>query len=137
MWLRITPEESVRQAYLCILVNEYGFSLDQIEEEVSVTGRGSASARADFLIWRSSLDRNDKKSPLIVVECKSDNAPIRSIDYAQGSRYARLSGAEFVITHNSHETKYCACFTIGCREAQMTTWKKSKMFLMLIRQMKT
>lgn len=34
-WLNETPEETVRQEYLCALVNEYGFALDQIDEEVS------------------------------------------------------------------------------------------------------
>ena len=29
-WIVETPEETVRQEYLCVLVNEYGFSLDQI-----------------------------------------------------------------------------------------------------------
>ena len=49
-----TPEELVRQSYLPILVNEYGFALDQIEEELNLTGRGSAKARADFVVWRRS-----------------------------------------------------------------------------------
>lgn len=30
------PEERVRQEYICVLVNEYGYSLEQIDEEVSV-----------------------------------------------------------------------------------------------------
>jgi len=47
-WLIETPEETVRQEYLCVLTNEYGFSLDQIDEEVEVTGRGSGHAMADF-----------------------------------------------------------------------------------------
>lgn len=33
-WLVETPEERVRQKYLCDLVNEYGFTLDQMDEEV-------------------------------------------------------------------------------------------------------
>src|ERR1035438_9395302 len=52
-WLVETPEETVRQEYLCTLVNEYGFSLDQMDEELEVTGRGSGHARADFVIWRT------------------------------------------------------------------------------------
>ena len=40
-WLDETPEETVRQEYLCILVNEYGFRLDQMDEELEVTGRGA------------------------------------------------------------------------------------------------
>lgn len=49
-WLPLTPEERVRQEYLFVLTEEYGYTHDQIAEEESVTGRGSAQARADFLI---------------------------------------------------------------------------------------
>jgi type I restriction enzyme M protein len=105
-WLQETPEETVRQEYLCILVNEYGFSLDQIDEELEVTGRGSGRARADFLIWRTAKDKADSKNPLIVVECKSDNITIRPEDYGQGDNYGRLAGARFFVTHNSRETKF-------------------------------
>src|SRR4051812_48512540 len=37
-WLDETPEEAVRQEFLCVLVNEYGFSPDHIAEELEVTG---------------------------------------------------------------------------------------------------
>jgi type I restriction enzyme M protein len=105
-WLVETPEETVRQEYLCVLVNEYGFGLDQIDEELEVTGRGSGHARADFVIWRTAKDKGDSKNPLIIVECKSDNVTIRSDDYRQGDNYSRLAGARFFVTHNSRETKY-------------------------------
>jgi DNA-binding NarL/FixJ family response regulator len=52
-WLVETPEERVRQNYLCTLVNEYGYRLEQMKEEESATGRGSAQARADFVIWQA------------------------------------------------------------------------------------
>lgn len=105
-WLVETPEECVRQQYLCTLVNEYGFSLKQISEEESVTGRGSAQARADFLIWRTIQERADERPALIVVECKSDNVTIRPEDYAQGDNYARREGAKFFVTHNNRETRF-------------------------------
>ena len=105
-WLVETPEERVRQEYLCILVNEYGFTLSQIAEEESVTGRGSAQARADFLIWRSALDRADDRPALIVIECKSDNVTIQAADYSQGDNYARREGAKFFGTHNNRETRF-------------------------------
>ena len=105
-WLDETPEETVRQEYLCVLVNEYGFALDQMDEELEVTGRGSGHARADFVIWRTANDKADSRNPLIIVECKSDNVTIKPNDYAQGDNYARLSNAPFFVTHNSRETKY-------------------------------
>lgn len=105
-WLVETPEEAVRQEYLLILMHEYGFSIDQIDEEVEVTGRGSGHARADFVIWRSPKDKSDSKPPLIVVECKSDNVTISAADYGQGDNYARLTNAPFFVTHNNSETRF-------------------------------
>ena len=105
-WLIETPEEGVRQSYLCALINEYGFSMDQIGEEHAVTERGAANARADFLIWRSSQDKLAKLTPLIVVECKADNVQIDAKTYTQGANYAQYCKAKFFVTHNNRETKY-------------------------------
>src|SRR5437773_10995970 len=71
-WYVETPEERVRQQYVCRLVNDYGYSLDQMGEELKVQ-RGRQSAEADIVIWRSARDKNDTQSPLIVVETKADN----------------------------------------------------------------
>lgn len=105
-WLNETPEESVRQEFLSVLVSEYGFALDQMDEELNVAGRGSGHARADFVIWRTAKDKADSKNPLIIVECKSNNVTIKADDYGQGDNYSRLSGARFFVTHNSRETKF-------------------------------
>lgn len=105
-WLPLTPEERVRQEYLRVLTEAYGYTLDQISEEMDVSGRGSAQARADFVIWRSAQDKTDQKAPFIIIECKSDNVTIKAQDYAQGEHYARMTDAPFFVTHNSRETKY-------------------------------
>lgn len=105
-WLVETPEETVRQSYLPVLVNEYGYSLEQMDEELEVTGRGSGHSRADYVVWRTEEDKTDHKNPLIIVECKSDNVTISVKDYGQGDNYARLTGASFFVTHNNRETKY-------------------------------
>ncbi len=105
-WLVETPEERVRQAYVVTLHNEYGFNLDQMDEELHVAGRGAARARADVVVWRTSQDKADAKAPLIVVECKSDNITIKAADYAQGEAYALYCNAPFFVTHNNRETRY-------------------------------
>lgn len=105
-WIPLTPEEMVRQQYLQVLVKEYGFTHEQMAEEIDVTGRGSAQARADFVIWRTPQDKTLEKSPLIVVECKADNVTIDRAVYAQGENYARLTNAPFFVTHNHRETRY-------------------------------
>ncbi|OJU89942.1 MAG: N-6 DNA methylase [Burkholderiales bacterium 66-5] len=105
-WLFETPEERVRQEWLCVLVNEYGYALDQMAEELDLTGRGSAQARADLVIWRSKADKAQGKTPLLVVEYKSDNITISAADYGQGEMYARLCEAPFFVTHNNKETRF-------------------------------
>lgn len=106
-WLVQTPEELVRQTSLNVILNEYGFALDQIAEEEEITGRrGTGHARADFVIWRTVQDRKDQRPPLIIVECKSDNVTIKPADYAQGDNYARITNAPFFVTHNTRETRF-------------------------------
>ena len=105
-WLVETPEERVRQEYLCVLVNEYGYFVDQIDEELSVTGRGSGDARADFLVWRTPQEKADGKTAFIVVECKADNVTIDGKTYSQGANYAQYERSKFFVTHNNRETKF-------------------------------
>lgn len=107
-WLKYTPEEEVRQKFICTLVNEYGFSLNQMAQELTLTNssRGTGRARADIVIWKTAQDKNENKIASIVVECKSDNVTIAPEDYYQGLNYATWAGADFFVTHNSKETRY-------------------------------
>lgn len=107
-WLVAKPEEKVRQKYIAILVNEYGYALDQMEQELKVnnSSRGQGKARADIVIWKSKADKDAKKAAFIVVECKSENVKVRVEDYYQGFNYASWAHAEFFVTTNEKETKF-------------------------------
>ncbi|MCR5487419.1 MAG: N-6 DNA methylase [Lachnospiraceae bacterium] len=107
-WLVAKPEEKVRQRYICMLVNEYGYSTDQMAQELKVTNsqRGQGKARADIVIWKSKKDKADKKAAFIVVECKAENVKVRVEDYYQGFNYAAWAHAEFFVTTNEKETKF-------------------------------
>jgi type I restriction enzyme M protein len=105
-WLVLTPEEEVRQKYLCTLIEKYGYVEDQIDEEIDITGLYSTKRRPDFVIWRTSSDKKLRKSPFIIVECKAENVSITKKAYEQGELYARTAGASFFVTHNNIETKY-------------------------------
>jgi len=59
------------------LHNEYRFNLDHMDEELHVTGRGSANVTADIVIWRTAQKKADRTASLIVVECKADNITIK------------------------------------------------------------
>lgn len=107
-WLVTKPEERVRQKYITVLVNEYGYSLDQMDQELKVTNssRGQGNARADIVIWKSKADKDAKKAAFIVVECKAENVKVRVEDYYQGFNYASWAHAEFFVTTNEKETKF-------------------------------
>ena len=106
-WLVNKPEEQVRQKYICRLVDSYGYSLDQMAQELQVTNsqRGQGAARGDIVIWRSKEDKLNNKSALIVVECKAESVTIRQEDYFQGYNYAAWAGADFFVTTNFKETR--------------------------------
>lgn len=113
-WHVSKPEEKVRQAWVCKLVNEYGYSLDQMGQEISVTNskkstgeaRGDGNARADLVVWKSKEDKLAKKHAFIVVELKAENVRVRVEDYYQGYNYASWAGASFFVTSNEKETKF-------------------------------
>lgn len=92
--LRFTdPEEKVRAKAYLSLVLEYGYSAEQIDIEVSVEHR-VPTIFADIVVY---ADKSLKK-PVIVVECKREEASQGELDQAveQGFGYANSMDADFV-----------------------------------------
>ena len=106
-WLVLKPEEQVRQEYICRLVNNYGFDLEQMAQEVQVSNsqRGQGRAMADIVVWKNIKDKRENNSPIIVVECKAEHITVREEDYFQGYNYASWAGADFFVTTNLKETR--------------------------------
>lgn len=106
-WLVETPEETVRQQYVCTLVNEYGYALELMAEEMRIDGeRGHSDARADIVVWRSEADKREKNIPLVVVECKAANITVDQGTYKQGGAYANYTKAPFFVAHNNRQSKF-------------------------------
>ena len=105
--LVLTPEERVRQEYICRLVNHYGYDLSQMEQELQVNNshRGQGKARADIVVWKSASAKSHEDAATIVVECKAEHITIREEDYFQGYNYAAWAGADFFVTTNLKETR--------------------------------
>ncbi len=106
-WRDVTtkPEEVVRQRFIRILVEHYGYDLAQIDQERR-TQHGHKSPRADIVVWQSAADKNAKpvRAPVLVVECKTDSIEIQERDYYQGESYTRASGCEFFVATNARHT---------------------------------
>lgn len=106
-WLVLKPEEEVRQIYIKRLVDSYGYTISQMDQEMQVSNsqRGQGAARADIVVWRNKEDKEGKKYPLIVVECKAESVTIHKEDYYQGMNYASWAHADFFVTTNLKETR--------------------------------
>ncbi len=105
--LVLTPEERVRQEYICRLVNHYGYDISQMEQELQVNNshRGQGKARADIVVWKSASAKSNEDAATIVVECKAEHITVREEDYFQGYNYAAWAGADFFVTTNLKETR--------------------------------
>jgi type I restriction enzyme M protein len=99
------PEEVVRQHFIRVLVEHYGYDLAQMDQERR-TQHGHKSPRADIVVWQSAADKQAKpvRTPVLVVECKTDSIEIQERDYYQGESYSRATGCEFFVATNVRHT---------------------------------
>jgi type I restriction enzyme M protein len=97
------PEEIVRQDFVRHLVNELGYSIDQMDQERRIM-HGHHSPRADIVVWENASAKAANKSPILVVECKAESIDIIERDYYQGESYTRASGCEFFVANNRRFT---------------------------------
>lgn len=104
------PEEIVRQTYIRHLVENLGYSLDQMDQERRIQS-GHRSPRADIVIWDTPAKKalDPSPAPVLVVECKSEAVDINIKDFYQGESYTRSAGCEFFIAHN---TRFTAIFKL-------------------------
>lgn len=109
-WLVSTPEERVRQQFICKLVNDYGYILSQMEQEYKTNetqrGSGRGAMKCDIAIWKSEQEKKEQKNCFIIVECKAETVTIREDDYFQGRNYARQLKSQFLVLHNEKETRF-------------------------------
>lgn len=99
------PEEIVRQQYIRTLVDYYGYSLAQMEQEQRMQ-HGRHSPRADIVVWQSAGERKAKRNPVLVVECKAGNIEIQEKDYYQAASYTVASGCEIFVATNQRHTAF-------------------------------
>ena len=97
------PEEIVRQRFIRAMVEHYGYALEQMDQERR-TQHGHKSPRADIVIWQSAADKDIARTPVLVIECKTDSIEIQERDYYQGESYTRATGCEFFVATNARHT---------------------------------
>jgi hypothetical protein len=98
-WVRLTPEEHVRQAFVSYLVHYKGFPLSHIANEQTITLNGM-SRRCDSVIY----DRCG--APRIIVEYKAPEVSVSPKVFQQISRYNLVLKVDWLIVTNGL-THYC------------------------------
>jgi hypothetical protein len=91
-WVRLTPEEWVRQNILQYLlqVKKYPASLIAIEKEIAL---GDLRKRFDILVYRDA-------KPWMIIECKEMNVPLGEATIRQILNYNITIQADYIVITN-------------------------------------
>ncbi len=92
-FVKLTPEEWVRQNLLHFLVKEKGYPTSLIAVEYSLTFNGQKK-RCDALIF------NSLAQPLVLVECKSEQVVLTQKILEQVSRYNFTLNVPYLLISN-------------------------------------
>lgn len=96
--IKLTPEEVVRQLFLGVLMNEYGYPADRMELEYAVSF-GREKKRADIVIF----DKQQTTTPYIMVELKK---PKLKDGKEQLKSYCNATGAPIGVWSNGESISF-------------------------------
>jgi hypothetical protein len=99
-YVRLTPEERVRQTFLAYLTGVLNVppGLVAVEQAVDVSGQ---TQRADLVVF----DRHGR--PLLLVECKAPDVRIRQKTFDQSARYNAALQAPYLVVTNGIDHYAC------------------------------
>lgn len=96
-WVRLTPEEWVRQQLLHRLVEQFDYPASLIAVEQAITV-GEAKKRCDAVVYDASLQ------PMMIIECKAETVPLTQKTLDQAITYNRKLNVPYLILHNGPQT---------------------------------
>jgi hypothetical protein len=96
IWVRLTPEEWVRQNFLQVLVQMHHVpaSLIAIEKEIKW---GETKKRFDILVYKDT-------KPWLIVECKEMNVPLSESVLRQVLHYNSKLETQYIVITNGNDT---------------------------------
>ena len=96
-WVRLTPEEWVRQQLLHRLVEQYGYPASLIAVEKAITV-GEAKKRCDAVVYDRAMQ------PLVLIECKAETVPLTQKTLDQAITYNRKLPVPYLLLCNGVQT---------------------------------
>lgn len=102
-YLVLTPEEWVRQHFINLLLNHYGYSKSLLRLEGGLS-YNKLLKRTDIVVF------DNEAKPFLLVECKAADVPINRAVIEQASRYNLTMRCPFLVVTNGIST---FCFKIN------------------------
>lgn len=96
-WVRLTPEEWVRQQLLHALVDNYGYPFSRIAVEAPIQV-GEVKKRCDAIVYDTSMQ------PLVLIECKAETVPLSQKTLDQALVYNRKLNVPYLLLNNGPQT---------------------------------
>ena len=97
-WVRLTPEEWVRQQLLHHLVEQRGYPASHIAVEAAITVGAGVTKRCDALVYDRSLQ------PLMLIEFKAESVALTTEVLDQAAVYNTTVHAPWLILANGRQT---------------------------------
>lgn len=99
-WVKLTPEEWVRQHFLHYLTEEYNYPKSAIAVEYSIT-LGQLSKRCDAVVFDKMLN------PVCIVEFKAEDVKLTQKAFDQIAVYNINLNVNYLIISNGQQTYSC------------------------------
>lgn len=93
-WVRLTPEERVRQTYLQYIVSECDYPASRIAVEAALP----SGQRSDAIVYDEQLH------PIVLLEFKAPSVPLTEKTLDQAAVYNRMLHVPWLVLHNGEQT---------------------------------
>ena len=107
-WVKRTPEEEVRQSFICYLLEGLNYKPYYLKVEQAIT-LNSMTRRCDIVAYNQQL------KPTLIVECKAPHIPITQKAFDQILNYYFAIGSRWLVLTNGGQ-HYCCCMSEGRAE---------------------
>ena len=103
-WVRLTPEEWIRQQLLHRLVEQLDFPTSRIAVEVpveTITNHQSPitnQQRCDAVVYDNTMH------PLLIIECKAESVPLTQKTLDQAINYNRKLNVPYLLLYNGAQS---------------------------------
>ncbi|MBR3959287.1 MAG: type I restriction enzyme HsdR N-terminal domain-containing protein [Bacteroidales bacterium] len=108
-WVRLTPEEWVRQQTIEMLHERYGYPLELMQVEAAITLNG-LTKRCDIVVYGRDV------KPWMIVECKKEGVALSQKVVDQACRYNLVLKVPYLLLTNG---KQIICLLVNAEEGKL------------------